>query len=267
MYLNMRSELSPAPSDRATCGARLKCDPAKRCRHRPVPGRKRCFLHGGRSTGPKTKAGLERGLIAAYNGKRKWFEKRRQEGLPLPGRPKGSKNLATRAYEQAVAEYPRVLADHEQARREAAQAAYEAFLEKVRGERIPYGLKPAGARIKRDDAYRDYPPPPAPPRLEDFKARYRRRPKTPAFRPSLAVKTAPPVELPAPSGAIDPAGRPEGHGWTFDRGTGCWCRDCSPGPRQATVIDKGLDWLQGGDGPSRQSARPVRNWPYGRRYP
>ena len=38
-----------------TCNARTRKGGACRCR--PLPGKKRCALHGGASTGPKTEAG------------------------------------------------------------------------------------------------------------------------------------------------------------------------------------------------------------------
>ncbi len=207
-------QIAPLGPNRPICNARLKSGPAQRCRRPPAPGRKRCHLHGGLSSGPATREGLERTLTALYKGKQNWLKQRRQAGLPLPGRPKGAKNLATRAYEKAVAEYPAVLAAHEQARREAAEAAYEATLEKLRGERIRQGLKLAGARIKREDAYRAYPPPPAPPRFKDFKAPKRRYRAALPFRPSMAVKTAPvPALLTPPEPPARPPGRPLGDGW------------------------------------------------------
>jgi hypothetical protein len=51
----------------ARCGAYARST-GQPCRMRPVPGRKRCPLHGGLSTGPKTEEG--RAAIAASNRRR-----------------------------------------------------------------------------------------------------------------------------------------------------------------------------------------------------
>jgi hypothetical protein len=42
------------------CLARLRGKPGRLCQRAALRGRTRCSLHGGRSTGPKTKAGLQR---------------------------------------------------------------------------------------------------------------------------------------------------------------------------------------------------------------
>lgn len=44
--------------DDACCGARTRH--GMLCRNRPVSSRKRCRMHGGKSTGPRTAEGLER---------------------------------------------------------------------------------------------------------------------------------------------------------------------------------------------------------------
>lgn len=48
----------PPPSEASLCGARTRS--GSRCRRRPVPGKSRCRLHGGRSTGAKTAEGRRR---------------------------------------------------------------------------------------------------------------------------------------------------------------------------------------------------------------
>lgn len=40
------------------CGAKTRA--GGECQASPMPGKRRCKLHGGMSTGPKTKAGRER---------------------------------------------------------------------------------------------------------------------------------------------------------------------------------------------------------------
>src|SRR5258706_9033574 len=74
------------------CNSKLRSKPDRLCRAPVTPGSKRCYYHGGGSTGPRTEAGLRRALTAAYLGKKKWFEQRRAACLPLPGRPKGAKS-------------------------------------------------------------------------------------------------------------------------------------------------------------------------------
>jgi len=44
-------------SERGRCGARRRN--GRPCRCEPMPGKRRCRLHGGASTGPKTEAGRE----------------------------------------------------------------------------------------------------------------------------------------------------------------------------------------------------------------
>lgn len=48
------------------CGARTRA--GHRCRAMPMIGKRRCRLHGGKSTGPRTQAG--RAAIAASNRRR-----------------------------------------------------------------------------------------------------------------------------------------------------------------------------------------------------
>ncbi|MGA7326884.1 MAG: HGGxSTG domain-containing protein [Rhodomicrobium sp.] len=57
------------------CGARTRKGTPCRCRGRGK-GRK-CKLHGGASTGPRTKAGLARSLAAARAGWERWQATRR----------------------------------------------------------------------------------------------------------------------------------------------------------------------------------------------
>lgn len=57
--LGLDNDANPLPKrDRPTCGAKTRTGQA--CQMKVVPGKKRCRLHGGLSTGPKTKAGRAR---------------------------------------------------------------------------------------------------------------------------------------------------------------------------------------------------------------
>ncbi|MDQ7251020.1 HGGxSTG domain-containing protein [Dongia sedimenti] len=52
------------------CGAKTRSGDSCYCR--PEPGKKRCKLHGGRSTGPKTPEGMARTLTALRAGYQRW---------------------------------------------------------------------------------------------------------------------------------------------------------------------------------------------------
>ncbi len=76
---------APLPrSERPTCGARTRAGTP--CRNHVLPGKTRCQLHGGLSTGPRTPEG--RAAIAAAQTRR-WTEWREaiagQVGMPEPG--------------------------------------------------------------------------------------------------------------------------------------------------------------------------------------
>lgn len=58
------------------CGAQTRAT-GQRCRNFPVPGRKRCRLHGGLSTGPKGAEGKHRVAQAMAEGRRHWVEQMR----------------------------------------------------------------------------------------------------------------------------------------------------------------------------------------------
>jgi hypothetical protein len=63
------------------------------CRNWPVRGKKRCRLHGGFSTGPRTAEGKARTIAAMVEGRRRLLEKLKAEGKPVPwGRKKGGVN-------------------------------------------------------------------------------------------------------------------------------------------------------------------------------
>jgi len=51
------------------CGARNKKDPSKTCQRWAMHGKRRCYLHGGKATGPKTPEGMARALSKLKRGK------------------------------------------------------------------------------------------------------------------------------------------------------------------------------------------------------
>lgn len=54
--------------NKAICGARTR--KGTPCQCQPVPGKRRCKLHGGLSTGPKTAEGRQRSLEALARGRK-----------------------------------------------------------------------------------------------------------------------------------------------------------------------------------------------------
>src|SRR5262245_4574146 len=58
--------------DKQRCGAKLHKKLAA-CRRWPVPGRTRCRLHGGLSTGARTPEGKARVLAALIEGRQRWL--------------------------------------------------------------------------------------------------------------------------------------------------------------------------------------------------
>jgi hypothetical protein len=66
----------PRNADRHRCGAKLHNKLAT-CRRWPVPGKKRCRLHGGMSTGARTREGKARAFAARREGLQRWFEEMR----------------------------------------------------------------------------------------------------------------------------------------------------------------------------------------------
>jgi hypothetical protein len=63
------------------------------CRNWPVRGKKRCRLHGGFSTGPRTAEGKARTIAAMIEGRRRLLQKLKAEGKPVPwGRKRGGVN-------------------------------------------------------------------------------------------------------------------------------------------------------------------------------
>ena len=82
------------------------------CRNWPVRGKKRCRLHGGFSTGPRTPEGKARTIAAS----RRLLEKLKAEGKPVPwGRKRGGVNrsAAERQLARATEQYARARRDLE----------------------------------------------------------------------------------------------------------------------------------------------------------
>jgi hypothetical protein len=55
------------------------------CRAWALPGKTRCRLHGGMSTGPTTDDGKARVVSAMVEGRRAWVERMKAEGNKFPG--------------------------------------------------------------------------------------------------------------------------------------------------------------------------------------
>jgi hypothetical protein len=69
----------------------------RRCTRYPTPGRKRCYYHGGASTGPKTPEGLQRALAARWAGRDAYLARLKFFGKKRPsGRRKGSDAWVTK---------------------------------------------------------------------------------------------------------------------------------------------------------------------------
>jgi hypothetical protein len=66
----------PHGKDKQRCGARVRHRHGF-CRNWPVPGKERCRLHGGCSTGAITEDGKARSLAAMHDGWRRWLEETR----------------------------------------------------------------------------------------------------------------------------------------------------------------------------------------------
>jgi hypothetical protein len=62
--------------DKQRCGAKLHRKP-KWCKRWPVPGKNRCRLHGGLSTGARTPDGKAKALMAMREGRQRWLEETR----------------------------------------------------------------------------------------------------------------------------------------------------------------------------------------------
>jgi hypothetical protein len=87
-----------------------------RCRNWPVRGKKRCRLHGGLSTGPRTAEGKARTVAAMVAGRRRLLEKLKAEGKRVPwGRKRGGANrsVAERQLARATEQHSRARRDLE----------------------------------------------------------------------------------------------------------------------------------------------------------
>jgi hypothetical protein len=233
-----------------TCNARLKSDPAKRCRKPVVAGRNRCRLHGGLSTGPRTAEGIARGIEAMRAGYGPWLEARRAAGLPTFGRPKGATNLSTRRYEAALAQWQANAASYDQDRDAHADAVYAATLAKNKHVRVSDVMKHGFAAAERDRARRTYPPLRPPPQRQDFRG----KPKPPPAKKQLPSRAtlAPVTETPLPAIAQAPLPPPPPEtlearltreGWTYDPAVQGWSRRAGPAMPPKQAYEKGMDWI------------------------
>jgi hypothetical protein len=97
----------PHGKDKQRCGARVRHRHGF-CRKWPVPGKSRCKLHGGRSTGALTDEGKARSLAAMRAGRQRWLEETRAkkaageiERFP-GGRKSGSRWITPRMREERL---------------------------------------------------------------------------------------------------------------------------------------------------------------------
>ena len=81
---------------RRYCDAWRKCHSGY-CRNWPVPGKTRCRLHGGLSSGPRTSEGKARAVSAMVEGRRRWVERMKAEGKKFPGGRKAGTRWVTPA--------------------------------------------------------------------------------------------------------------------------------------------------------------------------
>jgi hypothetical protein len=85
-----------------------------RCKKWAVRGKKRCRLHGGFSTGPRTAEGKARTIAAMVEGRRRLLENLKAAGKPVPwGRKSGGVNrsVAERELARASKEHARAQRD------------------------------------------------------------------------------------------------------------------------------------------------------------
>lgn len=70
---------------RRHCGARLRREPGNFCARHAAPGKTRCNLHGGKSTGPRKPVRFtpER-LAAMHEGRRSWMKSLKAAGRKAP---------------------------------------------------------------------------------------------------------------------------------------------------------------------------------------
>src|SRR6516165_7312574 len=94
-----------------------------RCKNWAVRGSKRCRLHGGFSTGPRTPEGKARTIEAMKAGRARWLAKLKSEGKPIPfGRKKGGVNRS--AAERQLA---KATEQHARARRDLKALSFLTF--------------------------------------------------------------------------------------------------------------------------------------------
>jgi hypothetical protein len=112
----------PHGKDKQRCGARVRHRHGF-CRKWPVPGKQRCRLHGGCSTGARTEEGKARALAAMRAGQQRWLadmhaKKASGEIERFPGgRKAGVEWITARMWEQRQLEMMQRL----RAAREAAE--------------------------------------------------------------------------------------------------------------------------------------------------
>ena len=79
MISDVQQPMKEARNNNPLCGARTRSD--NPCRKYPIKGKRRCRLHGGLSTGPRTAEGRARIAAAQFKHGRyvNWRERREKE--------------------------------------------------------------------------------------------------------------------------------------------------------------------------------------------
>jgi hypothetical protein len=109
-----------------------------RCKKWALRGSKRCRLHGGLSTGPKTSEGKARTIAAMVEGRRRLLEKLKAEGKPVPwGRKRGG--VSRSAAERQLA---RASKEHARAQRDLKKFLSRKFRRQRRQARGGQGMRP-----------------------------------------------------------------------------------------------------------------------------
>jgi hypothetical protein len=106
------------------------------CKNWALPGSRRCRMHGGLSTGPRTPEGKARSLAARIaamvEGRKRWLEKMKAEGKKLKCGRKSGEAWVTPAMRERQLERQRAEAARREAERWAALSPQQRFAERHR---------------------------------------------------------------------------------------------------------------------------------------
>jgi hypothetical protein len=194
---------------------------------------------------------MARGIEAMRAGYAGWVDARRAAGLPTFGRPEGAKNISTRRYEAALAQWQADAASYDQDRDAHADAVYAATLAKNKHVRVSDIMKYSFAAAERDRARRTYPPLRPPPQRQDFRGKpkpprvKRQRPSRAQIAPLAETPLPAIAEAPLPSQSAPPAetspaetmeARLTREGWVYDPAVQAWSRRAGLAPPPIPVL-------------------------------